>query len=233
MDDRSREELAAVLSGPGCTVAQKIAVFVRYYNGETGAVSPAWQVSKEAWQRYEFLGDRILNLAAAELLFSGNPACDEGTMTRKMGVVANESLAAIAGHKGVDTALLIPAAIGQQQAYGDAIRGGAIEACIGAISDCAGFFAARAVARDFLAGEIEAYDPSANYIGRLQEHFQQSGQPVPVYAERSRTGPDHQPVFTYSVSDAEGRILGTGTGSSTAEARQNAAKEALGALHPA
>jgi ribonuclease III len=231
MDDRSRKELAAVLSGPGCTVAQKIAAFVRYSNGKTGSDAPAWQVSKEAWQRYEFLGDRILNLAAAELLFSGNPSFDEGTMTRKMGVVANESLAAIAGHKGVDTALLVPAAIGQQQAYGDAIRGGAIEACIGAISDCAGFLAARAVARDFLAGEIEAYDPSANYIGRLQEHFQQSGRPVPVYTERSRTGPDHHPVFTYSVSDAEGRILGTGTGSSTAEARQNAAKEALGSLH--
>ena len=233
MDDRSCDELAAVLSGPGCTVAQKIAAFVRYYNGKTGSASPAWQVSKEAWQRYEFLGDRILNLAAAELLFSGNPSSDEGTMTRKMGVVANESLAAIAGHKGVDTALLVPAAIGQQQAYGDAIRGGAIEACIGAIAECAGYAAARAVARDFLAGEIEAYDPSANYIGRLQEHFQKSGLPVPVYTECSRTGPDHQPAFTYSVSDAEGRILGTGTGSSTAEARQNAAKEALQALHPA
>jgi ribonuclease III len=231
MDDRSREELAEVLSGPGYTVAQKIATFVRYYNGKTGAVSPSWQVSKEAWQRYEFLGDRILNLAAAGLLFSDTPSSDEGTMTRKMGVVANESLAAIAGRKCVDTALLIPAAIGQQHAYGDAIRGGAIEACIGAISDCAGFSAALSVARDFLAGEIEAYDPSANYIGRLQEHFQQTGQPVPVYAECSRTGPDHQPDFTYSVSDAEGRILGTGTGSSTAEARQNAAKEALGALH--
>ncbi|WP_292370833.1 putative dsRNA-binding protein [Methanoregula sp. UBA64] len=233
MDNRSREELAAVLSGPGCTVAQKIAAFVRYYNEKAGSDDPAWQVSKEAWQRYEFLGDRILNLAAAGLLFSGNPACDEGTMTQKMGVVANESLAAIAGHKGVDTSLLVPAAIGQQQAYGDAIRGGAIEACIGAISACAGLFTAVSVARDFLAGEIEAYDPSANYIGRLQEHFQQSGRPVPVYAERSRTGPDHQPVFTYSVSDEKGRILGTGTGSSTAEARQNAAKEALGLLHPA
>lgn len=231
MDDRSREEPAAILAGSGLTVAQKIAAFVRYYNGKTGAVSPAWQVSKEAWQRYEFLGDRILNLVAAELLFSGNPAFDEGTMTRKMGVVANESLAAIAGRKGVDTSLLVPAAIGQQQAYGDAIRGGAIEACIGAISDCAGFFAARTVARDFLVGEIEAYDPSANYIGRLQEHFQQRGPVIPGYRELSRTGPDHQPVFTYGVFDAEGRLLGTGTGSSIAEARQNAAKEALGALH--
>jgi dsRNA-specific ribonuclease len=227
MDNRSREELTAVLSGPGCTVAQKIAAFVRYYNGKTGVVSPAWQVSKEAWQRYEFLGDRILNLAAAEVLFSVTPSADEGTMTRKMGVVANESLAAIAGRKGVDTALLIPAAIGQQQAYGDAIRGGAIEACIGAIAACAGVSAAVSLARDFLAGEIEAYDPSANYIGRLQEHFQQSGQPVPVYVERSRAGPDHQPVFTYSVSGAEGRILGTGTGSSIAEARQAAARQAL------
>jgi ribonuclease III len=231
MDECTRAELKEILADPGFTVAQKIQTFVRFFNGETGLGPLSWQVSKEAWQRYEFLGDRILNLAAAELLFSGFPASDEGEMTRKMGVVANESLAAIAEHKGVDVALLVPAAIGQQRAYGDAIRGGAIEACIGAISDCAGFGEARAVARDFLSGEIEQYDPSANAIGRLQEYFQQRGQVIPEYREVSRTGPDHQPAFTYSVSDAEGRLLGMGTGSSLAEARQNAAKEAIVFLH--
>ena len=129
MDECTRAELKGILADPGFTVAQKIQTFVRFFNGETGLGPLSWQVSKEAWQRYEFLGDRILNLAAAELLFSGFPASDEGEMTRKMGVVANESLAAIAEHKGVDVALLVPAAIGQQRAYGDAIRGGAIEAC--------------------------------------------------------------------------------------------------------
>ena len=52
-----------------------------------------------------------------------------------------------------------------------------------------------AFVRELLEGEIDRYDPSANYIGRLQEHFQQLGQPIPVYSEQSRAGPSHQPVF--------------------------------------
>jgi dsRNA-specific ribonuclease len=93
-------------------------------------------------------------------------------MTQKMGVVSNESLAAIAERRGIDIPLLVPAAIGQQQTYGDKIRGGAIEACIGAIYIPADFEATRAFVREFLEGEIDRYDPSANFIGRLQEHFQ-------------------------------------------------------------
>ncbi|MFA7695197.1 MAG: putative dsRNA-binding protein [Methanoregula sp.] len=234
MDEPDRAALQKTISDPVVPVSQKIREFIGQYNRAAGTSAASWQVSKEAWQRYEFLGDRILNLAAAELLFCGSPAGNEGEMTQKMGVVANESLAAIAEHKQVEVSLLIPAAIGQQQVYGDAVKGGAIEACIGAISVCAGYKAARVVARDFLSGEIERYDPSANFIGRLQEYFQQQGLPLPVYEEISRTGPSHQPVFTFRVcSGKDLTCLGKGTGCSTTEARQAAAKRAMETLtHP-
>lgn len=228
MDERDRTALRQILADSSLDVSGRIGAFLRIYTPNAGPGSDGtWAVSQEEWQRFEFLGDRVLNLVAAELLYSCSPPCREGEMTRKMGVVSNESLAAIAERLGLDISLLVPAAIGRQQAYGDAVKGGALEACIGAIYASAGFEATRAFVREFLEGEINRYDPSANYIGRLQEHFQQLGQQIPSYEELSRAGPDHQPVFTYGVCDPGGHLIGTGTGRTTTEARQAAAKQAL------
>jgi ribonuclease III len=232
MDECEGAALREFLCDTDLAVSEKIRRFIQYYNRARGTDADSWQVSKEEWERYEFLGDRVLNLVASELLYSQSPPCREGIMSPKMGVVSNESLAAIAERRGIDINPLVPVAIGQQQAYRNNIRGGAIEACIGAIYISAGFEATRMFVQDILAGEIERFDPSKNFVGRLQEHFQQMGQEIPEYHELSRTGPDHQPMFTYSVSDAEGRLLGTGTGSSIAEAWQMAAKQALEHLTP-
>jgi len=233
MDDAHRAILKRILEDPSLTVPLKIREFIRLYNENTGTGSPlVWNFSKEEWQRFEFLGDRILNLVAAEFLYLHDSSCREGIMTQKMGVVSNESLAAIAEHRGIDISIIVPAAIGQQQAYGDAVKGGALEACAGAMYLCAGFEAARVFVRELLTGEIECYDPLTNYIGRLQERYQQQGLPVPVYEEiLPRQGPAHQPRFTFRVYDSTHTCLGEGTGASATEARQQAAKQAL--EHPA
>jgi ribonuclease-3 len=228
MDDMDCIALKQILSDLTLAVPEKVEGFIRLFNGDAGPGDPVvWNVSKEEWQRFEFLGDRVLNLVAAELLYSRSPPCREGEMTRKMGVVSNESLAAIAECLDLDLSLLIPSAIGRQQAYGDAVKGGAVEACIGAIYASAGFEATRAFVCEVLEGEVDRYDPSANFIGRLQEHFQQLGEPLPVYRELSRTGPPHQPVFTCGIYNAGEALLGKGTGRTTTEARQAAAKQAL------
>ncbi len=232
MDEIQRTALRQILENPAIPVSSKIREFIRLFNGNADQdCTAAWGISTEEWQRFEFLGDRVINLVAAELLYSHDPPCREGAMTKKMGVVSNESLAMIAERGGVDVAGIVPAVIGQQQAYGDAVRGGAVEACIGAMYACAGFEATRALVRELLAGEIERYDPSTNYIGRLQEYFQQHGQLVPLYEEiRPRSGPVHQPRFRFGVYDGNHILLGEGTGSSSTEARQAAARAALDAI---
>ncbi len=229
MDDTRREATKKILCDPALTVPLKIQEFIRLYNGDAGTGTPAiWNISKDEWERFEFLGDRVLNLVAAELLFNCDPLCREGVMTQKMGVVSNESLTAIAERRGIDIPGIVPASIGQQQAYGDTVKGGAIEACVGALYFFAGFEAVRIFIREFLSGEIERYDPATNYIGRLQEYFQQRGPTVPVYEEiLPRTGPDHQLRFTFCVYDQNHTCLGKGTGASITEARQQAAKAAL------
>lgn len=229
MDDALRTALIQILKDPELPVPEKISAFIQFYNNDTGAgMSRVWNVSKEEWQRFEFLGDRVLNLVAAEYLYLFDPSYREGVMTQKMGVVSNESLATIAERRGIDVSRLVPASIGQQQAYGDAVRGGAMEACIGAMYFFTGFDTSRTFIRELLAGEIERYDPATNYIGRLQEYFQQRKEAVPKYDEvLPRTGPAHQPVFRFRVYDANNSCLGEGLGASISEAKQQAAKAAL------
>ncbi|MFA5331674.1 MAG: ribonuclease III domain-containing protein [Methanoregula sp.] len=218
---------AGILADPAKPVNQAIYEFICVLSERNGPGLSGWQVSKEDWQRYEFLGDRVLNLVVAEYLFSGKPPCREGVMTRKMGVVSNESLAGIAERCGIDTSILIPPSIGGQQTYGDAVRGGALEACIGAMYIHAGFPATRNFVLRLMAAEIDRFDPATNYVGRLQEQFQHQGLCVPVYLEISRSGPSHHPRFVFGVYDPAGRLLGEGEGSSTCEARQEAACQAL------
>ena len=48
-----------------------IDTFISRFNavyGDPAAVR--WDISKEDWQRYEFLGDRVLNLIIAQSLFT-------------------------------------------------------------------------------------------------------------------------------------------------------------------
>ncbi len=227
MDTKTGSTICQTLNDPTSSVPSKIREFIRIYNGDTSLDNPVtWNVSKEDWQRFEFLGDRVINLIVANMLFCRVPPQREGEMTKMMGVVSNDSLAEIAKRCGIDDTWLIPQQIGQQKAYGDTIKGGAIEACIGAMYAYTGYEATSTFVHQLMAGEIDHYDPAKNYIGRLQEQYQKKGKEIPVYREISRAGPPHKYIFTYGVYDDAGP-LGEGTGHTVAEACQEAAKLAL------
>jgi len=75
--------------------------------------SEKWHISNESWQRYEFLGDRVLDQVVADYLYHYAPAnCEgenrEGWMTKKMGVVSNEYLAGIIERNDFAVDSLIP-----------------------------------------------------------------------------------------------------------------------------
>lgn len=208
---------------------QKLGEFIKIFNSDSSdpCIQPEkWNISNDEWQRYEFLGDRVLNLVAADYLYHHAPLKREGEMTKKMGVVSNESLTGIIDRNGIDIALLIPESIGQQQTYGERVKGGALEAFIGALYEILGFTWTRRFTLTILAEEIERYDPAKNSIGNLQEWCQKRSEPLPVYDEDSRTGTDNYPLFSVRVHIPDGRTF-KGSGRSLSDARQNAAKNAL------
>ena len=191
-----------------------------------------WDITKEDWQRYEFLGDRVLSLIVAQSLFTQkNGVLDEGAMTKALSrIVSNRALDRIAARLGPSFLRLIPPAIGEQGTYGARITGGAFEAFIGALYcevglDDVAFFV-NTIMSDALAGE----SPEENAIGTLQELFQKRFQVMPTYRKTRRTGPEHEPVFTYEVLFGK-RVLGEGSGRTIREAQQAAAKQALEQLY--
>ena len=222
--------LIDMLRGPDPDIGRIINSFVGRFNASYGTPgTDSWDLTKEDWERYEFLGDRVLNLIVAQSLFTiRDPVMDEGEMTRVLGeAVANRALDALMRRYDPEVfSRLIPAAISRQNTYGKRITGGAFEAFIGALycefglDEVTGFV--MAVMRDALNDD----NPNRNAIGRLQEFYQKRGETLPEYREISRKGPDHKPSFTVKIVAADGMLF-EGKGPSLADAKKDAAQRAL------
>jgi hypothetical protein len=95
MSKKPGDTLLDLLYDPTPDVNRIIDTFISLFNAVYG--NPAavrWDISKEDWQRYEFLGDRVLNLIIAQSLFSRRETLlDEGEMTCMLAsVVSNRAL---------------------------------------------------------------------------------------------------------------------------------------------
>ena len=222
--------LIDLLHTPEPDVDRIINTFVRLFNEAYGIPgTDRWDITKEDWQRYEFLGDRVLNLIIAQSLFTqGNGVLNEGEMTRILGgIVSNRALNALTKqHERKTFTRLIPEAIGKQNTYGERITGGAFEAFIGALYCEVGLDDVAYFVNTIMAESLNKYNPDGNAIGVLQEHFQKTYHSIPSYRQTKRTGPDHKPGFTFQVL-FNNEVLGEGSGESVQLAQQAAARKAL------
>jgi len=137
MIGQSGLSLIELLHCPDPDVNRIINTFVTRFNAAYGIPgADRWDISKEDWQRYEFLGDRVLNLIVAQSLFTQrNAMLNEGEMTKILSsIVSNRALDALTRrHEEQAFTRLIPKSIGEQGTYGEKITGGAFEAFIGAL----------------------------------------------------------------------------------------------------
>jgi len=156
------------------------------------------------YERLEFLGDRVLNLLAAERLMALNSEAREGEMSRLMASLVNyHACARVARRIGLPNALrMAPSASKIGARDKDTVLGDACEALIGAIYVDDGLDAARTFFLEFWAEEFERLDAPQvkDPKTQLQEWAQGRGLPLPLYQVVGREGPDHEPSFTVSVT---------------------------------
>jgi ribonuclease-3 len=167
-------------------------------------MSAAAESKRETYQRLEFLGDRVLGLVVAQMLYEAFPGADEGELSRRLAdLVRKESCAEVALAWGVQGFLRL----GESEKIGGpanmAILGDVCESIIGAVFIDAGYVKAK----DVVTGAFEALMRSPRRPLRdpktaLQEWAQARGLPVPIYREIERSGPDHAPEFTVCVEIA-------------------------------
>jgi ribonuclease-3 len=185
-------------------------------------------------ERLEFLGDAVLTMSAASLLWERFPSATEGELTRRRAdLVCEAGLAAIARDLGLGPALRL--------GKGEDRSGGrtkprllccAFEACVAAVYLDGGLAAALDVVRRLLEPRLDAPElGKRDYKTRVQEVVQSLGGGTPRYNIIETLGPDHARQFHVScVSDQ--RELGRGMGRSKLEAEQEAARAALADLEP-
>ena len=176
-------------------------------------------------ERMEFLGDRVLGLIIAEMLFERFPGESEGHLARRLNaMVRQETCADVAREIGIPDAIRTA----QNEPTGKlsqntTVLGDACEALIAAVYIDGGLEAARRfiVAQwEDRIGEVTAgeRDPKT----ALQEWALGRGIAVPDYVEISRSGPDHDPDFIIEVRVA-GYAPVTAQGKSKRDASRGAA----------
>ncbi len=181
------------------------------------------------YQRLEFLGDRVLGLMAADILFHRFPQSKEGELSRRLSeLVRRETCAQVAENWNVAPHIIFgPGVARTANRANRSILADICESVIGAVYVDGGYAAARAVVE---AGFADAFEGSARAQRdpktALQEWIQARGGEPPRYALVDRSGPEHAPSFTIEVlGDGLDPVRGTGTSKRAAE--QDAAEKAL------
>jgi ribonuclease III len=191
----------------------------------THASARAGACPQEDNERLEFLGDRVLGLAIAELLADSFPKAREGELARWFNhLVRAETCAEIAQEWELGTFILMSGGeAGSGGRSKKTILANACEAVLGAIFADGGYDAARAVVHRFWQPQLDMLElaaPDAKSL--LQEWAQGRRLPLPRYLEVAREGPDHAPRFTAEVQ-IDGVAPERGTGANKRAAEQAAA----------
>ncbi|MBK8175683.1 MAG: ribonuclease III [Rhodospirillales bacterium] len=179
-------------------------------------------------ERMEFLGDRVLGLVVAELLYRKFPGEEVGALARRhAALVRRDALVEVAGELAFADCLRLSR--GEEEAGGrhnPGLIADACEALIAAIYLDGGFGAAKSVVERLWLPLVERDTaPPKDAKTLLQEWAQAKGRALPHYREASRSGPPHAPLFCVEVR-VDGVEPVSATGSSK-RAAERAAAEAL------
>ena len=179
----------------------------------------------------EFLGDAVLGLVVADVLFHQYPTSSEGQKSKiKAAVVSTQSLARHAEQMRLGDHLILGR--GEEKTGGrfkPALLADAYEALIAAIYLDGGLEAAEGFLRRELKEALDAGSAQTlaiDYKSALQEQLQALGHALPEYRISGEEGPDHRKTFTVEVV-VGGEVFGAASGRAKKEAEQEAARLAL------
>jgi ribonuclease III len=157
----------------------------------------------ENYERLEFLGDRVLGLVIAEILYRCFPFEKEGSLARRHSALAcTETLAKIA--RDLDVPGIVNASSAELASGGnkqDNLLADCMEAIIGAIFIDKGYAPCQEVITSLWGDRIYTLSqPPVDSKTALQEWAQARGLPIPAYEIVERSGPDHAPQFKIRVT---------------------------------
>lgn len=155
------------------------------------------------YERLEFLGDRVLGLIIADILYNVFPDESEGGLAKRHAALAcTETLAQIA--TTIDLPEIVNASKAERMAGGatqENMLADCLEAVIGAVYLDQGLQACdHLIAALWGERVFTLHQPPMDSKTSLQEWAQERRLPIPVYAIVKKEGPDHAPFFTVSAT---------------------------------
>ncbi|MGE4233142.1 MAG: ribonuclease III [Bacteriovoracia bacterium] len=206
----------------------EIALVHKSYGNERHTDKP---ISIRDNERFEFLGDSVLNLVVSHELLKVYPEATEGELSKlRAGLVNEKTLAEIAKSLSLGDFLLLGK--GEERTGGrdkESILASTLEALFAAIFLDSGFDAAGEVIRSFFEQRILGVDTTnknQDFKTKLQEVVQAKFKTTPKYILVQSTGPDHDKTFEVELFIQEKSIT-KAVGKSKKEAEQRAARIAL------
>lgn len=182
-------------------------------------------------ERFEFLGDSVLDIIVSDYLVRKYSNYAEGTLSKIRAAVVNEScLAGLARKIELGKYLLLGK--GEDLSGGrdkPSILADAFEAVAGALFRDGGLDSVSKVFLPLLQEEISNFAHSwsfRDFKSELQEYTQEKWVCTPSYKVVNELGPDHAKEFEVAVM-VKNIVKGQGVGRSKKEAEQAAAKMAL------
>ncbi len=225
--DRGREELTRVLQCPF-----RNPKILDQALTHPSAVAEREPRSQRTYDRLEFLGDRVLAIVIARLLYDAFPDAPSGDLARRFNqLVRRETLAEIGASIGLaDHIVMAQADIASGGAENPAILADVLEAVLGAIYIDNGFEEAeRFIRREWGERAAALVTPPADAKTELQEWAQARAKLPPLYRIVATVGPPHRQTFSVEV-EVGGETPTRGRGTTKRQAEQSAAAAMLAAI---
>jgi len=185
---------------------------------------PVLQQRKQgkAFERLEFLGDRVLGLVIAEALYAHYTHDEEGKLAKRLSYLTSREFCHIIAER-IDLGTFLP--IHTNELKGTSILANCIESIIAALYIDGGIDAAQRFIHKYWGDAIYASeDLPRDPKTLIQEWAQKRGMNIPTYKEVKRSGPDHAPTYMLEVLLQNG-LTAIGEGKNKKLAEKDAAQK--------
>ena len=179
----------------------------------------------ENYERLEFLGDRVLGVAVASMMYDTFKREPEGNLSQRfMALVCKESVAEVARKLGFEKFVLSDSI---DIKTNDSVLSDVCEAIIGALYIDAGCEkAVNFVQKNWRPLVNTHKQPPKDAKTQLQEVAHERSLPNPTYTAVGKEGSEHEPIFHMQV-EVEGIEPQKGKGRNKKMAEQDAAEKML------
>lgn len=187
------------------------------------------QTNGDSYERYEFIGDAVINFVVAKLLYDMHPSADEGFLTRvRTKLVSGKCLSQLAWNLGLHHFVIMnPRSMRNGFNTNPRILEDVFEALVGCIYLQHGMMTAKTFLLSVFERFVDFRDilRDTNYKDGIMRYAQARGHPLPEYTVVNTQSDCNAAAFVVHVSMCG--HTGRGAGSSKKQAEQEAARHLL------